>query len=322
MKKKLSKIYFPFYHKTNIILLDDNVDFLSHLKKILSDQFHGFILDTHSSDIVLDAVKKSDKDSQKLKSDLFIKSLPDLENVSVSIEDQSITFMNSHNHKILKSKSLRNIFSVLVLDNDMPDLSGIEVARLLKDTNVKIILLTGVTSNRVAIDAFNEGVIEKFIRKDSETCVDNLVSAIRELKQKFFEDLLSEYQCWVPDILKKLVYNEDFVKLFDQTSKSIGGSSYCFTPDPFGFVINGLYEEKHLLLRSRKQVSAQLEMATDANYPKDVIKKIKNPDCFPYKYNDRLKFFEGEMLKGTDDIAYFIAAPDQARLLSSFNFNE
>lgn len=55
--------------------------------------------------------------------------------------------------------------SVVVVDYAMPGIDGLEFCRMIENTNVKKILLTGQADEKLAIQAFNEGVIHRYIKK-------------------------------------------------------------------------------------------------------------------------------------------------------------
>ncbi len=55
----------------------------------------------------------------------------------------------------------------LVLDYAMPGMTGLEVFKKLNKLSVRKILLTGEAGLDLALEAFNEGIIYKFILKNT-----------------------------------------------------------------------------------------------------------------------------------------------------------
>lgn len=78
--------------------------------------------------------------------------------------------------------------AVLVIDNNMPNMNGLEICHQLKNHPCKKILLTGGTDLANGIDAFNQGIIDKFIAKENLGVADKLKDSIHELTYQYFYD--------------------------------------------------------------------------------------------------------------------------------------
>lgn len=79
--------------------------------------------------------------------------------------------------------------SVLVTDFAMPGLNGLELCKALQDKPCKKLMLTGEGDERMAIEAFNNGIIDKFIKKDAPNFSELINASIVELQQQYFLDL-------------------------------------------------------------------------------------------------------------------------------------
>lgn len=87
--------------------------------------------------------------------------------------------------KLANNSAVRDEIAVLVIDNSMPNISGLEICHQLKDFPYKKILLTGETDPVDVIDAFNQGIIDKFIAKEKNV-TDKLQNTIQELSYQYF----------------------------------------------------------------------------------------------------------------------------------------
>jgi CheY-like chemotaxis protein len=108
----------------------------------------------------------------------------DERNVKVNIRAIHQEVFNPNRHKEL---------SVIVVDYNMPDMDGIEFCRQLAGIpNIKKLMLTGEADNTIAVEAFNNGLIDKFIKKDSNSSMalhQSVLNAVYELQLKYFLDL-------------------------------------------------------------------------------------------------------------------------------------
>ncbi len=91
-------------------------------------------------------------------------------------------------HTLMDDPQRFEEISIVVVDYQMPDMTGLEFCRRIKDHNVKIVMLTGEAGLELAIDAFNQGVIDKFIRKDTPNIDKELSQTLTEMQFKHFQD--------------------------------------------------------------------------------------------------------------------------------------
>lgn len=82
--------------------------------------------------------------------------------------------------------------SVMVIDYNMPGLNGFELCRQLKSLPIKKILLTGEAGDQLATAAFNEGIIDCFIRKDSQFFLQEMLHYLNALTQQYLVDKTSK----------------------------------------------------------------------------------------------------------------------------------
>ena len=78
--------------------------------------------------------------------------------------------------------------STVVLDYNMST-DGLELSKQIRRncSYIKIIMLTGEADENLAIEAFNEGLIDKFIRKSSTTFFNEIKRYICKFNIEFFD---------------------------------------------------------------------------------------------------------------------------------------
>lgn len=171
------------YHPTKIVFIDDNTKYLNELTLPLKQDisfitFNSplkaldfFTHDYHPSTFIQSCYKESDDDHSPDQLDFKL--------------DMRLLHLNE-----LTNNDRFNEIAVVVVDYAMPKLNGIELSRQLKVINplLKIILLTGEADEHLAIQAFNEGVIDQYIQKPLESN-QRLLSPILQLQNSYFYDL-------------------------------------------------------------------------------------------------------------------------------------
>ena len=79
--------------------------------------------------------------------------------------------------------------SVVVVDYAMPGMDGLEFCRRIGNKNIKKILLTGQADEKLAIEAFNEGLIHRYIQKGDPNVAELITKIIYDLQWQYFQDM-------------------------------------------------------------------------------------------------------------------------------------
>jgi CheY-like chemotaxis protein len=87
-----------------------------------------------------------------------------------------------------QNKQRMQDISVMIVDYNMPGMTGIELCRELRKLPIKKILLTGEANHQQAIEAFNDGIIDCFIRKDEQMLATDLLMHIKKLNFQYFAE--------------------------------------------------------------------------------------------------------------------------------------
>jgi len=169
------------YYPTRVVLLDDNQNFLQEmqlglsLRKINSLTFqrcNEFIdyLHNYSLPTFVDLCMQVESDG-------------DNDNYLISVDVGKISAK-------AKDEKRFDEITVALIDYAMPEMDGITLLSQLKtDYPIKYILLTGEADEKIAVDAFNRGLIHAFVRKDTSNLAEVLTEKILHLQNKYFADL-------------------------------------------------------------------------------------------------------------------------------------
>ncbi len=178
-KHQIPVCYFP----TTVLFVDDNRHFLQSLPLRLD---HHHILpklysDPHNALQFLTV----DYQIQSFIHRCFLQTGEETGNFH-SIEIN----VNAIHQEIYNDARFQEV-SMMVVDYSMPGLNGLELSRKAKEHNprLKILLLTGEADEKLAVRAFNDGLIDKFLRKDTPDFHQDLNDAIQELQYQYFNHL-------------------------------------------------------------------------------------------------------------------------------------
>ncbi len=267
----------PFFHPTTIVVVDDNQDYLVNFSLRLNENLAyrlfsspmealEWVNDYPASNALLDKcfVHRSD--------DIFDVNNDNLIQVNVDVLKDELGNRQRFTEK-----------SVVIVDYDMPGMSGIEFCRLIRDPNVKKILLTGVADEKLAVKAFNEGVIDKFIMKQDGDSVSAINDFICEFQNAYFEEKGGFLKNALPGDAFGFLLNNDFLKLFKSLRCQHEIIEYYLTSEPIGYMmLNAKGLAMQLIVFSSEEMRAHSELVKGYQGPDELYQLINRNEVIPY----------------------------------------
>jgi CheY-like chemotaxis protein len=175
---------FPYFHPTTVILVDDDLRFLDVFRKRSRRLFpvRTFSEPEQAIKFVRQSVPAFPRHIDCLRpcSDLF----PDAD---WRPSDQAITFRPDRIRDLVFEGDRFAEISVVIVDYDMPTMNGLEVCRRIRDLPVKKLMLTGKADKDLAVVAFNEGLIDRFLIKHDVPLSEGVDVAVAQLQSDFFQ---------------------------------------------------------------------------------------------------------------------------------------
>lgn len=271
------------YYPTTIGLIDDNKEYLKHLLARLA-------MEERLPCVTYDDPKKALQYlTQEYKADPFI-------NRCLTSQDNNeydhlvVDFDIRAIHQEIQNPNRSNELTVLVIDYAMPSINGLDICRQLRNTAVKIIMLTGEAGKDFAVNVFNEGSIDKFILKDTPDIMDVLVQTIHELQLKYFLDLskmaLNKIADFSNQILRCL---EDaaFVKFFQQLCETHHIVEYYLMDTHGSFLLlDAQGQPSWLAVADEELMSSYAQLAELDDAAPTMVAAIKNKQSIPYFYTE------------------------------------
>lgn len=129
-----------------------------------------------------------------------------------------------------------HLTSVLVVDYSMPSMNGLDMLRKLGPWPGRKILLTGAADATVAIQGFNEGLIQKFLPKDTP----NLNEQIRKINDEMHENVCAHLGQLLYNTLSRpqveLLSNPTVVSGLEMQIEDLEWVEYVTVGHPFGLL--------------------------------------------------------------------------------------
>ena len=263
----MNKPLLPYYHPTTVVLVDDNQRFLDSFTLLLAEQlayrcFPGaadalrFIND-HSALVPLDQrcfsfLGQRQRAGGALRLDL-------------ALIEQEISNPNR----------FRDI-SVVIVDYDMPEMNGLEFCQAIDSPRIKKILLTGVGDEKVAVKAFNDGLIDRFLTKSDPDIARRINQTIHELQYRYFAGISTMIQNTLALKSPEFIRAPEFVRYFLSLLERDNVTEYYYVEDPNGFLLVGHDGSlSRLIVLSDTQLDEQLFSLQRYHPPTAVVASLR-----------------------------------------------
>ena len=259
----------PFFHPTTVVMVDDNEAFMRSLTLELpaSLAFHGF---TAPEDALAFLNKPLD--------------MPSLVDRCFSLDRRSESDalirldLGAIEREISHLERFRRV-SVVLVDYAMPSIDGLEFCERLTDPYARRAMFTGVADEKLAVEAFNAGLIHRFMPKHRATAVEAVVAFIAELEREYFKQHLARLKAALamdpPGFLVDPAMAVELTRLMN-TEQLV---EYYLVGDPPGFLMlraNGSVVRLVLLDPAARQ--QQIDLARRYDAPASIRRGLEQGD--------------------------------------------
>ena len=257
----------PCFHPTTVVLVDDNVRFMESLSFGL-----------HSLDVnfkLFGSAKEALEWMNASRSSAEVST-------GVDTDEGALPSFKQHMFDATRFDEV----TIVVVDYDMPEMSGLDFCKGIQNPQVKKIMLTGVAGENIAIQAFNDDAIDRFIVKQDAQALEKVMENIALLQRDYFNSKTANLQqhqiihSYFP-FLEEAAFRVVFDELFHQ-GRYI---EYYVDTIPGGvWLIKGNGDTDFLAVQSEGLCADQLVVARDQEAPAELLEALDNEDviaCFP-----------------------------------------
>lgn len=265
-------------YPTTILLLDDDKDILSHMSLLFSSMnipCH-FYSNPEKALLFLNEEYQADPFIQHC---ITIQKDSDTDHRIVDFDFRKI------HHEIYNPKRFQEI-SVAVADYAMPSMNGLDFCRNLEADFIKKMMLTGEAEESLAVEAFNEGIIDKFIKKGIISVPQMLIEGIRELQSKYFH-MLSEMTLTKTGEMPSCLNDVNFIGLFNYLCDAHDIVEYYLLDEHGSFLMLDMQgKPSWLIVKSDSDMENIEQFAVYQEAPEKILIGLKNRTLVPYFHTD------------------------------------
>lgn len=222
----------PWYRPPHVLFLDDNSAFLRNLT--LGLETNKITFKTFDDpQTTIEYIKRSTSSPLGGKKNL----IPSNDFLPADIEHSII----STQEEIYNPERFDEI-SILVVDYAMPHFNGLQVCNEIRklEKPIKLLMLTGEADEKIGVEAFNNGEIDQFMRKDAPDFANLLNNKILDLQKKYYLDIstiiLTQLTSSSQMPIVSNLYQKEFTEFFNKILKENDIAEY-YLIDSYGSFI-------------------------------------------------------------------------------------
>jgi len=266
-------------HPTTVVFVDDNIDYLKHLFTCYNEVLPCLTFDNsrealyflnenynHTSFISRNMVHPEDGELNKLSSNIDIANL---------------------RNEVLLSERFEEI-AVLVIDYTMPAINGIELCKLIKNPNIRVILLTGDADYDIAIKEFNNGNIDKYFKKTTPNLMDELLQAIYDLEKQYFIEQTNIILANSSNQSFDFLEDPEVARVFDKVCYDNNIVEYYLLNDKGGFLLvdRQAVPSWFCVIEESELLNNFYNTAVNCPAPDTILNALKSKTQIPFFYTD------------------------------------
>ena len=265
-----------FYYPSQVILVDDDSDFLDAVSLILPRNLSFRLF--QSARQALTHINGAQQHAQLIRRVYSsYKTGP--------FDSDTLTHIDINEiYKEIYDPERFSTPSVVVVDYSMPSMNGLELCASLSNPYIKRILLTGQADTEIAVQAFNDGLIDQFISKKDQDLEGKLRRSIASLQQHYFSKsfkLITDPV--IANSQSRFINNAEFISFFNQLQEQKKIIEYYLVDEPYsGFLLlDELGKASLLLILTEAELLENIRQCETAGAPSELIEALKTATVMP-----------------------------------------
>ena len=269
----------PYFHPSTIIFVDDNSSFLEGLKLRIPPS------------LAYDMFTNPSKALDYLNTPQSIAPLADrcfsMHDMDASIGSTAI-YLDLSLIELEISRASRFLpTAVVVVDYDMPRMNGLDFCHQIHNKNIQRILLTGVADEQIAIEAFNAGLIDRFIRKNDDHALSTIFRYIDELQNNYFANIVDKLSASLAMQPPQYFQESAVLEFISGILTDRNTLEYYMVSEPAGFLlVNSAGAVRRLILQNSDNIAKNIQYAITHSAPSSIITELKENKTLAYFYQE------------------------------------
>ena len=277
---------FPYYFPTTVMIVDDNASFLKGFALQLPEDLAYRMFD--SAEAALAEINRPSPPP------LYQRCFSHYRTAAVDDGSERLIHLDLSliEREISNADRFRET-TVVVVDYDMPGLDGLTFCERIDNPNVKKILFTGVADEKVAVAAFNSGLIDRFIIKNDPDALARVIASIEDLQSAYFRDISAMLRRSLLLDAPAFLTDRAFEDFFTRLRRRHRFVEYYLVAKPGGFLLltdrGTLYR---LVVLNDDEVAAQARFAESHGARPEIMRRLTDRRELGYFFESTDEYFD------------------------------
>lgn len=172
--------------------------------------------------------------------------------------------------------------SVVVVDYAMPGMDGLEFCRRIENQNIKKILLTGQADEKLAIAAFNEGLIHRYIKKSDIHAAQLITKSIYELQLQYFQAMSDMVVRMLSVASPNCLRDKEFAYFFSQLREENHIVEYYLIDNSGSFLLlDDDANVSFLIVKNKDDLRLHYDLALDNGASTELLEQLAMGEKIP-----------------------------------------
>ncbi len=266
-----------FYFPTTAVFVDDSKDFLINLSLQFDPSLSYHLIESPQEALQFIQNHQQCNPANRGHFSTYTDAIHN------PLTSHTINFDVAAIHQAIYNEKRFTEISVLFVDYSMPGINGLELCRMLEDHPCKKVLLTGQADEKMAVQAFNEGLIDHFILKNNPDVIQVMNDTLHDLQQRYFLEQSDMLTRALSSGSLGFLKDPTCVSFFQSLCKQHNIVEYYLTETSGSFLLlDAKGTPSWLVVKNEEDVIMLSELAQDNNVANDIIARIKMGEILPF----------------------------------------
>lgn len=281
-----SQQLFPYFFPTTVVFVDDNPSFLKGLALQLPEDL--------AYQMFANAEQALEHINRPGPPPLYQRCFSHYRSTGVDTGSEQLIHLDISliEREVSNADRFREI-AVVVVDYDMPGIDGLTFCRRIENPHIRKVLFTGVADEKIAVEAFNAGVIDRFIIKNDPNAVSRVVDSLESLQNAYFRGISEMLRRSLLLNAPAFLTDSRFEEFFNRLRREHRFVEYYLVARPGGFLLltdDGVLFR--LVVLEDQEVAAQVDFAIAHGAPAEVIEALRERHKIGYFYESIEEYFD------------------------------
>ncbi|HRD69155.1 MAG TPA: response regulator [Legionella sp.] len=265
--------YFP----STAVFVDDSRDFLLNFVLQLDEGLAYLVFDSPFE--ALNCIHKKRGELEML-SQRCITEYTEAKNCPLTNHTVNLDLAAIH-AEVYNPKRFSEI-SVVIVDYAMPGMDGLEFCRRIEDSNIKKILLTGQADEKLAIAAFNEGLIDRYIKKSDPDVAGLITKSIHDLQLQYYQSMSDMIVRMLSITSPSCLHDKKFAQLFWDLCNKKGIVEFYLADNSGTFLmLDDDANISFLIVKNEADMKLHYDLALDNGASEEVLDQLMSREKIP-----------------------------------------